>query len=49
LTAAVKAVVAAGLAVRSIEVDKAGKIRILTDSAHGEPGRAGESNEWDAI
>lgn len=48
LTAAVKAVVAAGREVERVEVDKDGKIVVVT----GKPAETGEatgqgSNEWD--
>ena len=53
MTAAIKAAVAAGVAIARIEVDKGGKIAII-------PGKAGESgdsngsggnaaNEWDEV
>jgi hypothetical protein len=43
MTRAVRAVVAAGLTVQRIEVDKAGKIIVVV----GEPGKAtAECNEW---
>jgi len=43
MTRAVRAVVAAGLAVARIEVDKDGKIVIVP----GKPGLNGESGSWD--
>ena len=48
LTRAVKAVVAAGVDIARVEIDKAGTIRIITVKA--EPnGRDREGNEWDSI
>jgi hypothetical protein len=56
LTAAVKAVVAAGCEVVRVEVDKAGKIVVVTGEPEGvaraatesEP-RSAERNEWDEV
>lgn len=47
VTRAVKAVVAAGMGVRRVEVDKSGKIVVIT----GTEGEAapGTTNEWDAV
>jgi hypothetical protein len=48
VTRAVKAVVAAGVDIARVEIDKAGTIRIITVKA--EPnGRDREGNEWDSI
>ena len=49
VTRAVKAVVAAGVDIARIEIDKAGTIRIITVEA--EPNGQGreEANEWDSI
>ena len=49
VTRAVKAVVAAGVGIARVEIDKAGKITIIALSA--EPnGKGGEEvNEWDSI
>lgn len=47
VTRAVKAVVAAGMGVRRVEVDKTGKIVVITGE-EGEP-TPGSPNEWDAV
>ena len=48
VTRAVKAVVAAGVDIARVEIDKAGTIRIITVKA--EPnGQDREANEWDSI
>ncbi|EGP07292.1 hypothetical protein CSIRO_3023 [Bradyrhizobiaceae bacterium SG-6C] len=47
VTRAVKAVVAAGMGVRRVEVDKNGKIVVIT-GAEGEPPPS-SPNEWDAV
>jgi hypothetical protein len=48
VTRAVKAVAAAGVDIARIEIDKAGKISIITGAAQtSEQGR--EANEWDSI
>ena len=49
LTKAVKAVVAAGVDIARVEIDKAGRITIITLKA--EPNGQGreEANEWDSI
>jgi hypothetical protein len=49
VTRAVKAVTAAGVHVGRIEIDKAGKIVIITADATGRPGEMREANEWDNI
>jgi hypothetical protein len=46
VTRTVKAVVAAGMVVRRVEVDRAGKIVVIT-GAEGEP--VERSNEWDDV
>jgi hypothetical protein len=50
MTKALKATVKAGIAVERIEIDKMGKIVIVTartdDAANGE---APEANEWDGV
>jgi hypothetical protein len=46
VTAAVKAVLAAGIEVQRVEVDQDGKIAIITGKA--EESRANGENEWDA-
>jgi hypothetical protein len=49
LAAAVKAVVAAGLAVARVDIDRAGNIRIATVAdGKAEPAEGGD-NEWDNI
>jgi len=48
LTRAVKGVVAAGLPVYGVEVDKNGKIVVITDKAKATTNGADtEKNEWD--
>jgi hypothetical protein len=47
LTRAVKAVAAAGVAIARVEIDKAGKITIITASEERSSGR--EANEWDRV
>ena len=48
VTRAVKAVVAAGVDIARVEIDKTGTIRIITVKA--EPnGQVREANEWDSI
>jgi hypothetical protein len=49
VTRAVKAMVAAGVHIARIEIDKAGKIVIITaDPAH-QSAQSTEVNEWDRI
>ena len=48
LTRAVKAVTAAGVHITRIEIDKTGKIVIITADTTGRPGEMMEANEWDA-
>jgi hypothetical protein len=47
VTRAVKAVAAAGVHIARIEIDKAGKIVIITGPT--EPGDTTEANEWDRV
>jgi hypothetical protein len=47
MTRAVEAVQAAGLPVRRVEVDKAGKIVVIT--GEDDPRRAENANEWDSV
>jgi hypothetical protein len=48
VTRAVKAVAAAGVGIARVEIDKAGKITIIT--AVAEPrGQGREANEWDSV
>jgi hypothetical protein len=49
VTRAVKAVAAAGVHISRIEIDKTGKIVIVTNEPPGEPGEATEANEWDRV
>ena len=49
VTRAVKAVTAAGVNIARIEIDKAGKIVIITADRTGQPGEMTEANEWDRI
>jgi len=49
VTRAVKAVTAAGVNLARIEIDKAGKIVIITADRTGQPGEMTEANEWDRI
>jgi len=47
VTKAVKAVAAAGVHIARVEIDKTGKIVIITADAAGRPGEMMEANEWD--
>jgi len=47
ITAAVEAVTAAGYTVLRVEVDKAGKISVITTRGTVEPDEVAERNEWD--
>ena len=47
VTRAVKAVTAAGVAIARVEIDKAGKITIITSSEERSSDR--EANEWDRV
>ena len=47
VTRAVKAVVAAGVDIARVEIDKLGKIVIVTGSER--PGEGAEANEWDRV
>jgi hypothetical protein len=49
LTRAVKAVAAAGVHIARVEIDKSGKIVIITADATGRPRETKEANEWDRI
>jgi len=49
VTRAVKAVTAAGVHIARIEIDKAGKIVIITADPTEPPGETTEANEWDRI
>jgi hypothetical protein len=47
VTRAVKAVTAAGVGIARVEIDKAGKITIITSSEERSSDR--EANEWDRV
>jgi hypothetical protein len=49
VTRAVKAVSAAGVHIARIEIDKSGKIVIITADTPDQPGKIGEANEWDRV
>jgi hypothetical protein len=49
VTRAVKAVAAAGAHIARVEIDRAGKIVIITTEATDQPGEITEGNEWDRI
>jgi hypothetical protein len=49
VTRAVKAVAAAGVNITRVEIDKSGKIIIITADAAGRTREATETNEWDSI
>ena len=49
VTRAVKAVTAAGVHIARIEIDKAGKIVIITVDPTNQPGEMAEANEWDRV
>jgi hypothetical protein len=49
VTKAVKAVTAAGVHIARIEIDKAGKIVIITAAAVDRLGESTEVNEWDRL
>ncbi len=49
VTRAVKAVAAAGVHIARIEIDKAGKIVIITAGVTEQPGETMEANEWDRV
>jgi hypothetical protein len=49
VTRAVKAVTAAGVHIARIEIDKAGKIVIITADPAGQSGVTTEANEWDRV
>jgi hypothetical protein len=49
VTRAVKAVTAAGVHIARVEIDKAGKIVIITADTTVQPGEVGEANEWDRV
>jgi hypothetical protein len=49
VTRAVKAVAAAGVHIARVEIDKTGKIVIITANTTDQPGKMREANEWDRI
>jgi hypothetical protein len=49
VTRAVKAVAAAGVHISRIEIDKTGKIVIVTNEPPDAPGEMTEANEWDRV
>jgi hypothetical protein len=48
VTRAVKAVAAAGVHIARVEIDKTGKIIIISADAN-DPGKMMEANEWDRV
>lgn len=50
VTRAVKGVVAAGVGIARVEIDKIGKIVIVAaDATSGQLGESTEGNEWDRV
>jgi hypothetical protein len=49
VTRAIRAVVAAGVGIARVEIDKAGKITIITADAADGRNEVTEGNEWDRI
>jgi hypothetical protein len=49
VTRAIKAVTAAGVHIARVEIDKTGKIVIITDHGTGQPDDLREANEWDRV
>ena len=49
VTRAVKAVSAAGVHIARVEIDKTGKIIIISADASDVNGEAREANEWDRV
>jgi hypothetical protein len=49
VTRAVKAVTAAGVGIARVEIDKAGTIRIITQSTEQNGQGREEESEWDSI
>ena len=49
VTRAVKAVSEAGVHIARIEIDKTGKIVIITANTPDQPGKMTEANEWDHV
>jgi hypothetical protein len=49
VTRAVKAVVAAGVHIARVEIDRAGKIVIIAAEVTEQSGKTREVNEWDRV
>jgi hypothetical protein len=49
VTRAVKAVAAAGIGIARVEIDKTGKITVITANAADTAGETREANEWDRM
>ncbi len=49
VTKALKATVKAGIAVQRVEIDKNGKIVVVTATSQDAGGEKPERNEWDAV
>ena len=49
VTKAIKAVAAAGVHIVRVEIDKAGKIVIITGCPSSQPDESTEANEWDRV
>jgi hypothetical protein len=49
VTRALKAVTAAGVHIARVEIDKAGKIIIISADVADRTGEATEANEWDNV
>ena len=49
VTRAVKAVTAAGVNIARVEIDKSGKIVIITGCPSSQPDESTEANEWDRV
>jgi hypothetical protein len=49
VTRALKAVAAAGVHISPVEIDKTGKIVIVTNEPPDESGEMTEANEWDRV
>jgi hypothetical protein len=49
VTRAVKAIAAAGISIARVEIDKNGKITVITAEAPDRTDEAMEANEWDRI
>jgi hypothetical protein len=49
VTRAIKGATAAGVHIARVEIDKAGKIVIITTDVADQPGESAEVNEWDRL